>query len=154
MKKTAAAALLVTVLAGCGVDGVVWTDSYNFPHNEWNRDNRVCFEPDSSSLSTNSVRKMVVSLRYGADASAESFPIVMETESPASGSFATDTLSLNLLAAKERNASNSTLGIFEKCDTINLQTAPQPGWKVTFYPAVAEKEVTGLYSITIQLTDK
>lgn len=143
-------ALLVSV--ACSRTGVVWTGTKNFPDASWLGGERVVFSPDTAFLNGGDLKEArgVVSLRYCIETSAEEFPLVMETECPGPGAYASDTITVKLLPASERTAGNATLGIFEYADTVPLPIAPQPGWNITLHPA-GDFEITGLYSLTFEI---
>lgn len=143
----AIAALLLTT--ACEREGLIWSGSRSFPGGRWKAGEKMAFMPDSTHLKGEKARALL-SLRYAEDASMESFPVVVETENPADGTYTCDTLRLKLLKAEERLASHGKLGIFETTDTLAVAVTTLPGWYISIQPAVNE-DITGLYSITLEL---
>lgn len=141
------------VVWSCRNSDTVWLESYNFKGNRWVAENRLSFTPDTPHLSKKEALKAVFLIRYGRDAFPSSFPLVLETESPSTGEFSTDTLKVNLLPEGERNGETSKMGIFETCDTITLAHRPLPGWSMTLYPE-PDLTIDGIFSITVQLIEK
>lgn len=141
----------VVFLSGCGRRDSVWSASYNFPASRWESADRAVFVPDTVTLENNSFDRMVVSLRYGEDATVEEFKMVVDIDNPDSVKEERDTVSVQLLPRKERTASNARLGVFELCDTLMLPEKAVPGWSVSFYPAGNNMEIEGIYSITVEL---
>lgn len=141
-------------LVGCVGEELVWTGTYSFPGGEWCGREKITFTPDSSFLEGAKGCKGVLSLRYAEDASVESLPLVMETESAASGAYRSDTVTLRLLPASRRSGNEARMGVFESVDTIPLMVAPEPGWTVTFHPATGDVEIRGIYSMTLEIIGK
>lgn len=139
-------------LVSCGRQPAVWSGTYSFPSSVWNEDNIVAFSPDSAAVAEGTASKALISIRYAADASAESFPLIMETESPAEGLYRSEVIRVNLLPREKRTAAQGRLGIFETCDTLQLCCKALPGWQIAFHPEVGES-VSGLYSFTLELIE-
>lgn len=136
---------------GCRKSETVWTGTCNFSSSTWKGSEAVTFEPDSISLQTADAAMAIITLRYGAGASAVSFPIVVETECGGEGTFSTDTIRCLLLETEKRTANKARLGIFEKNDTLKLSSEPGPGWQMCLRLPDFEDEIRGLYSITLTL---
>lgn len=157
MRKVLSAAtifLLVFIAVACGKYDHLWTKTYNFPSEEWRGEERLGFFPDTLSLERGKADRMVISVRYGEDATLEGLPIVMETESPDDGYYRCDTIELKLLPIEKRTANRARMGIFETCDTFKLEHFAKPGWNLTLHPALGENLITGLYSLTLELYEK
>lgn len=107
------------------------------------------FVPDSAFMEGRDDGTIfVLSMRYGSDASLESLPIVVETESPESGMYAADTIRFRLMKAADRTADKARMGIFESVDTLRMRIVPAPGWSMTIYPL---DEITDVYSLTLEI---
>lgn len=133
----------------CGDRGVVWTESYSFPGEEWSSENRLAFAPDSASIAGAMCHMAEISFRYAADAPLDRFTVVAYTENPASGAYRSDTLQVALLPVDCRPAEKGKLGIFETSVVLPLEEAPAPEWELTAYPIGGT--IKGLFSITIEL---
>lgn len=149
--KLALAALLPLLLGvSCARRELVWTETRSFPSDRWEGRHKITFAPDSAFLEARERVKGVLVVRYGRDASAERLRLVMETESPGPGRYASDTLTLRLLPSAARTAGEGRLGVFETADSVALSIQPDPGWSVTFHP-LDEEDVEGLLSLTFEL---
>lgn len=146
-------ALLTLAAASCSREGLVWTESCNFPGATWSAGERIVFTPDTVNLERAKAKRLAYSLRYGMDASVESFPMVVEIDFPESTLPELDTISVRLLPKKERSANNSKLGVFELSDTLPMRMRATPGWEASFKPAGRGVEITGIYSLTIDLIE-
>ena len=144
--------MAVAMFGGCRRQAVVWTGTYNFPSTVWDQDNIIAFSPDSSDVAAGSSSMAVISIRYAADASVESFPLIMETESPSEGLYRSERIRMNLLPIEKRTGAQGRLGIFETCDTVRLCCKVLPGWQIAFHPEDS-KNLTGLYSFTFELIE-
>lgn len=156
--KTISLFIIIVLLAFCSClsESLVWTGSYFFPKNTWNFYDRVVFTPDSISLSkTASAQNKKLTgtllLRYNADASVESFPLVVEMENPEMGEISCDTIQIDLLPMEKRTASQSELGVFEATKQMALKSNLHPGWNITLYPLTAEMAIKGIYSLTFEI---
>ena len=142
------------IFAGCGHSDLLWTESHNFPSNTWGSDACVAFEPDTASLQKGVASKALLTIRYAEGASMRSFPISMEIESPSDGYYLCDTIKAQLLPREARTGDKATFGIFETTDTILLNQAPRPGWRMILKPAADDDIIKGLFSITLTLLDE
>lgn len=146
------ALLGLTILTfSCGGPQTVWTGSHNFAAGKWTGERRITFTPDTFSLERAGAVKGIITFRYGANASVKAFPLIVETESPATGYYSCDTLIQEFLPLEKRTGKNGKLGIFETNDTIEFKDTPKPGWQVTLSQATDESEIKGLFSVTFTL---
>lgn len=144
--------ILMLTAATCG-PGVVWTGYHSFPGGKWMPGKNVTFAPDTINLQDSTKpapQEGIWTLRYSADASVASFPMVVETESPEQGVYRCDTVNVKLLPGGRRTADNAKLGVFEITDTIRLGYGVRPGWTISFYPATVHP-VEGILNITFTL---
>lgn len=146
--KILAAGILTAGLCGCVESETLWTASATFPDARWEPSFRVSFQPDSASMAKGTPSMMLATLRYAADASVESFPMVVEQESPENG-YRCDTITFHLLPALDRRGANARMGVFETTDTLPMGRSLGEGWEVTLYPASGA--IDGLYSLTVTL---
>lgn len=144
---------LLLATAACGRKELVWADTVSFPSGQWRGDDKLSFSPDSAFVAgeMNGVSP-VVSIRYGADATVESFRMVVETENPSVGLYRCDTVAVRLLPVKRRTADRATVGIFETCDTLGFVDRIEPGCSITLYPAGEATTLDGLFSLTFELS--
>lgn len=150
--KAAAGIGMIALLgvASCGKADLLWSESKSFEGGEWKHDDRVYFIPDTAAFERDP-RLLVWTIRYGENASVESFPMVVETDNPEKTSIDRDTVTVRLLPRRERTAARGSLGLFEVSDTTELPSGLPPGWSAVFYPVKEESEMKGIYSITIDL---
>lgn len=134
----------------CQRPDYVWTSSHSFRNAEWRKTDTLHFEPDTLSLNGKRPGRGVIILRYGADASVETLPVVV-MKNDGKGKRDCDTLTIRLLPFAERTANNGNLGVFEKCDTFALVPPPEPGWRIDMLPAIAEDSIAGMISLTLIL---
>lgn len=138
-------------LAACMPDNLIWTEAYNFSGSRWKGDKVITFIPDTTSLLPGDARKGVITLRYGANADVESFPMIVEIESPHTGEYRCDTIKEILLPAEKRNGNRSSAGVFEITDTIHFRQPVNQGWRISFRQPLRESEVNGLFSLVFTL---
>lgn len=153
MKRLAVRLLAVASvlsLASCIPRELVWTRTHDFSGGVWKNGEEVRFSPDTMSLESAEARRAIVTLRYAADASPESFRVACYIWQPF-GRSESDTITFRLLPLRERNGRNSNVGVFEISDTLLLKAAPKPGWEIKLKPLGLQPEPNGILSLTITL---
>lgn len=153
IRRPVAVAFAAILLTGCNNEPFVWTKNFSFESEEWEEIERVTFVPDSVFVESTSARKGVLNFRYGADSNVEDFFMAVETDSPAVGSYSSDTVLVKLLPIIDRNGANATAGVFETSDTLHFNSEVKPGWEMTIYPLTGIKKIEGLISVTLTLIE-
>lgn len=149
--KTIFSLLLVFLLIGCGSENIVWTEIHNFSGSVWKGNDVIIFVPDSASLSHDRGGKGILCLRYAEDVSLGTLPVVVDMEWPEAGIYRADTLVIKLNPEENLTGINRKHGIFEVCDTVTLDSPPDPGWRMAVRQLSPSDEVRGIFSIIFTL---
>lgn len=140
------------IFTSCHGGETVWTKSVNLPESKWNRENKLVFEPDTEKLIMDNARRLVLFVRYRADASLKTLPLIVETESSVEGfEYTLDSVWMRLFDDRGVPLGAGNYGVYEKADTFELTYPIIEGWNLTAAPALAEEETDGIISFGISL---
>lgn len=145
--------IFIPALTSCRSEKVIWAQARTFQGDRWQDGEPVVFLPDSGYFDEKTSGKAILSIRYGKNFPMESFPVIIETESPAEGKFRSETKILHFLPGNQRDGDHSTLGVFEMVDTLSLSPAPADGWSLTLKPALDTLQVSPIYSVALQIIE-